>query len=113
MCEALPAAVEAGVRLCVGDDFGSAITPHGDYGPELAVYVEHAGIPPLEVLRWATVNGGALVGRTDLGRVEAGAIADLVVVDGDPSTDIRVLCDAGNVVGVMRDGQLLVDRLAP
>ena len=111
MCDALPAAVEAGVKLCVGDDYGSAITPHGEYGPELALYVEHAGIPPLEVLRWATVNGGELVGLDGLGRVDAGAVADLVVIDGDPSVDIRVLCEPSNVAAVMRDGELLVDRL--
>ncbi|MFA5524878.1 MAG: amidohydrolase family protein, partial [Tissierellales bacterium] len=50
MCNILPKAVEAGVKLCVGDDFGTPIAPHGEYGKELAVYVEHAGIEPLEVI---------------------------------------------------------------
>lgn len=111
MCDALPAAAEAGVKLCVGDDFGSAITPHGDYAPELAVYVDHAGIPPLEVLRWATVNGGELVGLEGLGQIEAGAVADLVVVDGDPSVDIAVLRDRSNIAAVMADGTIVVDQL--
>ena len=50
----LPKAVAAGVKLCTGDDFGTAVSPHGEYGNELAVYVEHADIAPLEVIRPST-----------------------------------------------------------
>ena len=110
MCRMLAKAVEAGVRLCAGDDFGAAPTPHGAYIEELAVYVDHAGIPPLEVLRWATKNGGALYGQPDkVGTIDEGKFADLVVVDGDPSEDIGVLRD--RVVAVMKDGKFFVDSL--
>lgn len=111
-CEILPRAAEAGVRICVGDDFGSVVTPHGDYAKELAVYVDHAGIAPAEVLRWASSIGGELVGRGDLGRIEAGCVADLVVVDGDPTRDITVLQDLERIVGVMQDGRFFVDPRA-
>ncbi|MCK9506249.1 MAG: amidohydrolase family protein, partial [Porticoccaceae bacterium] len=105
MCNILPKAVEAGVKLCVGDDFGTPITPHGDYGKELAVYVEHANIEPLEVIRWATRNGAALLGRPhELGLIEAGRLADLIVVNGDPASDITLLGDPANIPGVMRGG---------
>jgi imidazolonepropionase-like amidohydrolase len=111
MCRMLAKAVEAGVKLCVGDDFGAAPTPHGSYVEELAVYVDHAGIPPLEVLRWATKNGGELFGQPDkLGTVEEGKLADLVVVESDPSDNIGVLRDG--VVAVMKDGKFFVDDLA-
>jgi len=110
MCGMLAKAVEAGVKLCVGDDFGAAPTPHGAYIEELAVYVDHAGIPPLEVLRWATKNGGELFGQPDkVGTIEEGKFADLVVVDGDPSDNIGVLRDG--VVAVMKDGKFFVDAL--
>lgn len=112
MCEILPAAVEAGLKICLGDDYGTKKLPHGSYGRELAMYVEHTGLDALEILRWATVNGGALVGRPDLGRIEDGAVADLVLVDGDPSQDITVLIDRENIHAVMRDGLLLVDQAA-
>jgi len=111
MCEILPAAMEAGVRICLGDDYGGSQIPHGTYGLEPGSYVKHASIPPLEVLRWATVNGGQLFGRDDLGRIEEGYLADIVVVDGDPSEDITVLGEVGNIHAVMRDGQLLVNEI--
>jgi imidazolonepropionase-like amidohydrolase len=107
MCEMLGRAVAAGVTIAVGDDFGSSLTPHGHYAEELRVYVEHAGIPALEVLRWATRNGAVLAGLTDqIGVVAPGRLADLVVVDGDPSVDIGVLRDG--IAGVMKDGAFVV-----
>ena len=103
-----PKAAAAGVKLCVGDDFGAAGMPHGDYANEMALYVEHAGIAPLEVIKWATRNGGALTGRGhELGTIETGKLADIVVVDGDPSTDIRVLCERARIDLVMRGGRIV------
>jgi imidazolonepropionase-like amidohydrolase len=103
MCKVLGRAAEAGVKLCVGDDFGATFTPHGSYAKELAVYTDHAGIEPIEVLRWATRNGAALFGEPDrLGRIAEGCLADLVVVDGDPTADIA--CLDGGIHQVMRDG---------
>ena len=112
MCTMLPKAVEAGVTICVGDDYGATFTPHGSdsYVAELALYVEHAGIPPLEVLTWATHNGARLMGMPDkIGSVSEGRLADLVIVDGDPSVDITLLRDG--IAGVMKDGVFAVDRL--
>lgn len=111
MCDILPLAVEKGLKICLGDDYGTQILPHGCYGEELRMYAEITKLPPLEIIRWATVHGGAIVGLPDLGRIEPGAIADLVVVDGDPSDDLGLLADVKNVHAVMRDGQLLVDEL--
>lgn len=106
MCQILGKAAAAGVKLCVGDDFGASFTPHGSYAKELAVYTAHAGIEPAEVLRWATVNGAALYGAPDrLGRIAEGYLADLVVVDGDPTADIA--CLDGGVSQVMRDGRFV------
>jgi imidazolonepropionase-like amidohydrolase len=106
MCGILSKAQQAGVKLCVGDDFGTVVAPHGDYANELAVYVDHAGIDPLEVMRWATRNGAGLMGMADeLGTIEAGKRADLVIVDGDPTRDIKVLARTENIVAVMRDGR--------
>lgn len=106
MGEILPVANEAGISICLGDDYGTAILPHGEYGQELAVYVEYVGISPLEAVRWATVNGGRLVGLDDLGRIEEGYLADMVVVKGDPSVDVSILGDTANIATVMYDGRL-------
>jgi imidazolonepropionase-like amidohydrolase len=112
MFDILPAAVEAGVCICLGDDYGADVLPHGLYGREPALYAEQASLPALEVIRWATVNGAALVGLSDLGRIEEGYLADLLVIDGDPSQDIAVLGKTEQIRAVMRDGHLLVNMLS-
>jgi imidazolonepropionase-like amidohydrolase len=110
-CEMIVSAVEAGVLICLGDDYGGRIIPHGTYGRELGVYARSTGVDALEIVRWATVNGGILVGDQDLGTLTAGAVADVVIVDGDPLEDLDVLADVSNIRAVMRDGRLLVDNL--
>ena len=104
--ETVKRADEAGVPLVVGDDFGfGAFMPHGDYAKELAVYPELCGVSNLDVIRWATRNGAALLGRLDeLGTVEEGKLADLLVVDGDPSEDLRILADRSNFKAIIKDG---------
>jgi imidazolonepropionase-like amidohydrolase len=99
------------VNVVLGDDYGAAIQPHGTYGKEPAFYVDVAGIDPLVVLKWATVNGGKLVGLPDLGRIEEGYLADIVLVNGDPAEDIHVLGEVDNIVAVMRDGGIWIDNL--
>ncbi|MFI6977434.1 amidohydrolase family protein [Embleya sp. NPDC050154] len=90
----IPKAQAAGVRFVLGDDYGAIGFPHGMYGAELRLYTEHAGVTPLDVLRWATRNGAELARRgDDLGRIEPGRLADLLILDGDPTTDIGVLAD--------------------
>jgi len=111
MYEILPEAEAAGVRVLLGDDYGAMGFPHGSYGGELHSYVEDAGIAPLSVLRWATVNAAHLLGRGhELGTVEAGKLADILIVDGDPSLDIAVLADR-EPVAVLKGGQVVAGSL--
>lgn len=111
--ETVKRADEAGVPIVVGDDFGfGSLMPHGDYAKELAVYPELCGVSNLDVIRWATRNGAALQGRLDeLGTVEEGKLADLLVVDGDPSQDLRILADRSNLKAVIKDGAFVTCEL--
>ncbi len=85
---AVEKANKAGVKLVIGDDFGTSWMPHfGTYAVELDFYVKFAGTSPLDVIRWATRNGAGLLGLGDqIGTIEAGKIADLLVVNGVPGT---------------------------
>lgn len=104
--EMLTHADKAGVNMVIGDDYGAQGLPHGSYAKELETYVTKAGIAPIDVLRWATVNGAKLMRRErDLGTVEPGKIADFLVVDGDPAADITVLQDK-SAITVMTGGRL-------
>jgi imidazolonepropionase-like amidohydrolase len=111
MCDVLPKADAAGVRLLLGDDYGGRSLPHGSFGPELRTYVEDAGIAPLSVIRWATRHGAELLGRSDeLGAIGAGKIADLLIIDGDPSVDIGAIGDAKPLV-VLKGGDVVAGSL--
>ena len=112
MCSILPEASQAGVKLVLGDDYGTVNLPHGGYGKELELYVTHAGLSALEVLTWATRNGAELMGMGDtLGTIEAGKLADILVVDGDPSVDITVLQDLDKLLAIMKGGEFFKDSL--
>ena len=112
MAAVLPEANAAGVRLVLGDDFGAINFPHGPYADELAYYVEEVGIPALDVLTWATRNGAEVLGRgDDLGTVESGKLADLLVIDGDPLHDINILRDPAALLAVLKGGRAVSDRL--
>ena len=84
----------AGVKMVVGGDYGISIAPHGTYAKDLAYFVDMFGMRPAEALICATRNGGeAFAPDGCLGQLKEGAIADVVIVDGDPLTDIAVLQD--------------------
>ena len=110
----LPKMRKAGVRLVLGDDYGFAMMPHGDYASEMEAYVKH-GVPALEVMQWATRNGAQAMGRhgVDLGEIVPGKLADLIVVNGDPTKDVLVHRDPSNIQLVLKDGIVEKDLLSP
>jgi imidazolonepropionase-like amidohydrolase len=111
MYDVLPKADAAGVKLLLGDDYGAIGFPHGSYGGELDLYVGEAHMAPLDVIRWATRNGAAVMGRSDdLGAVEAGKLADLLIVDGDPSADITAL-SRRQPAAVLKGGEVVAGSL--
>jgi imidazolonepropionase-like amidohydrolase len=104
MCKLLPDFVAAGVKLVPGDDFGVWQLPHGEYAKELVCYAEHANISPLELIKWSTLHGGEMTGVDDLGTIAPGKLADLLIVNGDPSTDIGLLTEPNRLQAVIKGG---------
>ena len=83
------------------------VTPHGTYARDLWLFVKILGFSPMETLVAATRLGGELMGRPgELGVVKAGALADLLLVDGDPLADIAILQDRSALRMIMKDGAL-------
>ncbi|HSM37088.1 MAG TPA: amidohydrolase family protein [Longimicrobiales bacterium] len=89
---------EAGLPLAVGTDAGNPLTLHG-----ASIYAEleamqAAGLAPSEVIVAATRNGARAMFREDLGTVETGKVADLLVLGSDPTADIANVRDVRLVV---------------
>ena len=80
----------SGIPILAGGDFGHQWTRHGSYAAELQRYVELVDLTPVEAIHTATRNAGPVVGL-DVGQVKAGYLADLLVVDGDPTVDVTLL----------------------
>ena len=92
-------AYKGGVKIAFGTDQG--VAPHGENAREFEYMVE-AGMPPLETLRAATLYGATVMGmESQLGTIEAGKLADIIAVPGDPSKEIAVMSRVGFV---MKDG---------
>jgi imidazolonepropionase-like amidohydrolase len=104
--------LKAGGRLGMGGDYGFAWNPHGDYAKELEFFVKYVGLSPLEVLTCATKTGAEILGRGhELGTLEAGKIADVLVVEGDVVADIALLQDRSKILAVMQGGVVKAGRL--
>jgi imidazolonepropionase-like amidohydrolase len=97
--------LRSGGRLGLGGDYGFAWNPHGDYARELTFFVRYVGLNPLEVIRCATRTGAEIMGRAnELGTLECGKLADLLVIEGDPVADIAILEDRRRFLVVMQGG---------
>ena len=94
-----------GVRVMPGGDYGFAFNPIGTNARDLELFVKLLGYSPAEVLRSATMLGGQIMGIPDLGLIKENFLADLLLVDGDPTADITLLQDPDNLLMVMKDGQ--------
>jgi imidazolonepropionase-like amidohydrolase len=105
--------LKAGGRLGMGGDYGFAWNPHGDYARELTFFVRHVGFTPLETLRCATRNGAEILGRGhELGTLEPGKLADVLIVDGDVVADISILEDRRRFIAVLQGGIVKAGQLA-
>jgi len=92
-------AYKAGVKIAYGTDAG--VYRHGLNAKEFEFMVE-VGMPPIDAIRSATIHAADLLGVSDQsGSIEAGKLADIIAVNGNPLEDIKVLQD---VSFVMKDG---------
>ncbi len=102
-------AVAAGVKVAMGTDSG--VGPHGQNAEELAVMVQH-GMTPMQAIIATTRNAATLMKLDhEIGTLEAGKRADLILVNGDPLADITVLQPHANIVLVMQGGELVKNQV--
>ena len=103
--ESLRAMHRRGIRILPGGDYGFAFTPHCNNARDLEFFVKYLGFTPMEAIRCATLYGGQIMMKGDeLGTVKEGALADLLLVDGDPLANLAILRDPKRLLAVMKDG---------
>ncbi len=108
--ECLNKAREAGVTIISGTDTGFAATPYGDWhARELELLMRYAGMSALEAIKAATHDCAiVLADDHDVGSLQPGKGADIIVVNGDPLADIRVLQDKQRIETVICRGEIQV-----
>jgi imidazolonepropionase-like amidohydrolase len=105
--ELIPELRRRGVRVLPGGDYGFPFNPNGRNARDLQHFVDLFGYSPAEALSAATMLGGQMMGRGhELGLVREGYLADLLLVDGDPTADVAILQDTGRIAMIMQGGRL-------
>jgi imidazolonepropionase-like amidohydrolase len=95
-----------GLRLLPGGDYGFPFNPNGRNARDLELWVRHFGYTAAEVLHAATALGGQLMGLgSQLGQIKPGFLADLLLVNGDPTADVAILQDKHALKAIMKDGR--------
>lgn len=102
--DAVRRASNAGATIALGTDFvDPPLVPHGENAEEAELYVEECGMTEMDAIKCATSEAARTLKEQDVGAVEAGRYADLVVLDGDPLDDISAL--RADVAAVYKGGQ--------
>lgn len=111
--ESMRKAHKAGVRIFMGTDSCNTMA-FGGHARELQLMHEHIGMSVMETIVSATSSAAEAIGVGDItGSITAGKMADLLVVDGDPLVDVTILQDRSRMLGVIKQGIILVDRGLP
>jgi imidazolonepropionase-like amidohydrolase len=102
----IPELRRRGVRVLPGGDYGFPFNPNGTNARDLQHFVDLYGYTPAEALSAATKLGGEIMGLGgELGMVKPGYIADLLLVEGDPTANLRLLLDKANIRAIMQGGR--------
>jgi imidazolonepropionase-like amidohydrolase len=105
-CKSMKAMLKRGIRVLPGGDYGFAWAPHGENAKDLEYFVKYLGMTPMEALVSCTKWGGEMMMQgNELGLIKEGYLADLLLVDGDPLSNIAILQDKAKLIAIMKDGQ--------
>jgi imidazolonepropionase-like amidohydrolase len=104
MQQVYPEMRRRGIRILPGGDYGFPYNPVGRNARDLELFVKLLGFSPMEAVVAATRHGGQVMDM-DVGEIKVGKLADLLLVDGDPSTDVTILQDIRRIPVVMKDGR--------
>jgi imidazolonepropionase-like amidohydrolase len=106
-------AYRGGIMIMAGTDTGQSAVPYGEWhAREMEHLMHYLGMSSMDALLAGTKNGAFAMGMDDIGTLEPGKLADLLVVDGNPLADITVLQNKARLKVIMKGGQV-VDTTTP
>lgn len=102
--------LEKGVTISFASDMGCPYLYHGENAKELVSCVE-LGMKPMDAIVSATKNAAKAVGLDDhIGTIEKGKIADIIMIDGDPLKNMKILHEEEKIKMVMKEGKIVITR---
>ena len=112
MCRSIRRINKAGATVAAGTDYlGSPMMPYGTNAVELELLVKYADFTPMEAIVAVTKHGAMACFMGDkTGTIEAGKLGDIIIVDGNPLTDIKILQDKEKIKMVMLEGRVEIYR---
>ncbi|MGH2496711.1 MAG: amidohydrolase family protein [Ktedonobacteraceae bacterium] len=103
-------ALEAGVPIAMGTDAGVPFVRHGDNAIELPLMVD-AGLTPMQAIIASTSSAARALGLAgEIGAIEVGKRADLLILDGDPLRDIEIVTRKERIRMVVQDGKIVTAK---
>jgi len=95
-----------GIRILGGGDYGFFVTPHGENARDLEHLIRYCDFTPMEALLSMTKHGGAAMDLpNELGQIQPGFLADLLLVAGNPLADPNILLDRNKLLAVVKNGE--------
>ena len=105
-------ALRDGIQIAMGTDAGTPFNFHGENAQELERMVS-LGMSPMQAILASTSAAARLIGIQDqVGTIEKGKLADLLLVEGNPLRRIDLLRDRNRIIGVMQAGKLVAGPLS-
>ena len=102
----MKAMLKRGIRVLPGGDYGFAWAPHGENAKDLEYFVKYLGMTPMETIISCTRWGGQIMMQgKELGEIREGWLADLLLIDGDPLSNISILQNPAKILAIMKDGR--------
>ncbi len=107
--DAYKKAYKAGVPFLCGTESGFSVVPLGDWHyRELEIFVKYLGMTPMQAITCATSAGAVAMGKEgQIGVIAKGKLADVIIVEGDPSKDVRILGEKKRIKHVFLNGRAI------
>jgi imidazolonepropionase-like amidohydrolase len=105
-CKNMKELKKRGVRVLPGGDYGFAWNPIGTNARDIEHFVNLLGFSPMDAILSATKLGGEIMmAGNEMGQIKPGYLADMILVDGNPVANVKILQDATKLLAIMKDGQ--------